>query len=183
MKNFFYVAILVLVVSFQMAVLPQLRIDGATLNLILALALALSILKEGSGVKWFVAASAVLYDLAASFYFGFFSASILLSFFAVRWLCRFILKQSGLWAVSFLILIGTAAFEISIRVFRKIAWIFFPKYFFADWPGFFSALPAGLIANFAFGLAVFYFLKSFLPNLIRLASKRKKKPSFILPND
>ena len=183
MKMAFFAILLVFTVSLQLAVFSQLRFFGAVPDLILALSLALAILKNGSGVKWFVLIMAVFYDLTANLFFGLFSLNIFIVFCFIRWLSRYILKQSGFWAISLSLFIGVLSFEALAGIFKKISSAIFSDYFFSNWPDFFSALPANLICNFLLSFFVFYALKDFFPDLLRMASKRKKRASLILPDD
>jgi hypothetical protein len=183
MKLVFLAILLILAASLQLAVLGHLNFFGAVPNLILALALSLAILKEGSEAKWFVLALAIFYDLAASLFFGPFSLNIFIVFCLVRWLSGFVLKQSGIWAIALSVFAGITGFEALKGIFSKISLALFPGYFYLGWSDFIMALPANLICNFLLSLLVLYALKNLFPNLLRMASKRKKRASFILPND
>ncbi len=112
MRIVFIILISLIVVALQLTILPRFSIFGAAPNLILALSVAWAIYKKNEKYSWLILIPAIFQELLTGRPLGLIILSLWLSFSLVRWLGKFLFKQSGLVSLVVLSLIGVLSYEL-----------------------------------------------------------------------
>lgn len=164
MRIILLILISVIVVSLQLSVLPRFSILGVAPNLILATSIAWAIYQKDEKFSWLILIPAILQDLLIGRPLGLITLSIWLSFSLVRWLGKFLFKQSGFIPILFLSLIGASSSMLFFVSLIKLVELFDLNGAKISWADFFYLFgPAAILYNSFLCLLVFWIIKKIFP--------------------
>lgn len=143
----------------QLTFLADVSFFSVSLNVFLALILAVAVVDHKPKMLWSVFASVLWIDVLSGRFFGALALPLWLVFFVIRWLSVYWIKKNNLPAKISLVAIGAGIFEISRTGLVVLAGIFHqaPDFYFS-WPLFCRQLSVGVLLNGVLALCMIWFL-------------------------
>lgn len=157
-----------IIVSLQLTVLVHLSVFNATPNLILALSIAWAVYQKDEKLSWLILVPAVWQDLLIGRPFGLTVLSLWLTFSLVRWLGKFLFKQSGFVPVLVLGLTGVFSYQLFFSGLMRLAQLFNLNGAKISWADLYLFAPTIILYNCLLCLITFWAIKKFLPLLSKL---------------